>query len=48
MLRMVQTINREYLASLEVRAEPPVAATCATCHRGVRKPRPLQDVSWRA
>ena len=44
MLRMVETINDTYLASLEERSEPPIAVACATCHRGVRKPRTLVDI----
>jgi tetratricopeptide (TPR) repeat protein len=44
MLRMVETINDTHLASLEERSEPPIAVACATCHRGVQKPRPLVDI----
>ncbi len=44
MLRMVEAINQQHLAGLEERAEPAVVVQCATCHRGVREPRPLQDL----
>ena len=44
MLRMVGAINGEYLPKLPARREPPIAVTCATCHRGVAEPRPLPDV----
>lgn len=44
MLRMVEHINSEHLADLEERVEPPVRVECATCHRGAREPRMLQDI----
>ena len=44
MLRMVAAINNDHLAKLESRRQPPVTVTCATCHRGVAVPRPLQQV----
>ena len=44
MLRMVERINSEHLAELEERVEPPVRVECATCHRGARVPRMLQDI----
>ncbi len=44
MLRMVKTINGDYLAGLEERSDPPFEVRCATCHRGVQKPRPLADI----
>jgi hypothetical protein len=44
MLRMVAAINSEHLGRLSVRRQPPVVVTCATCHRGVAEPRPLQQV----
>jgi hypothetical protein len=44
MIRMVQHINGEHLAELESRSEPAVEVTCGTCHRGVPRPRTLQDV----
>jgi ferredoxin len=43
MIRMLQAINGEHLARLDERSDPPVGVTCATCHRGIRRPRPLQD-----
>src|SRR5688572_21042157 len=43
MLRMVVAINEQHLAKLDKRVDPPVAVQCATCHRGVREPRPLPD-----
>jgi hypothetical protein len=44
MLRMVIAINSEHLTKLTDRRQPPIAVTCATCHRGVTEPRPLQQV----
>ncbi|HSU97816.1 MAG TPA: c-type cytochrome [Gemmatimonadaceae bacterium] len=44
MLRMVTAINADYLTKLSSRLEPPVVVTCATCHRGVTEPRPLEQV----
>lgn len=44
MLRMVEAINQRHLTQLAERVEPPVTVTCATCHRGVREPRPLQEI----
>lgn len=44
MLRMVAAINTEHLASLPARRDPPIAAACFTCHRGVAQPRPLQQL----
>jgi tetratricopeptide (TPR) repeat protein len=44
MLRMVAAINGEHLTKLSSRLQPPVVVTCATCHRGVTEPRPLQQV----
>lgn len=44
MLRMVRSINTEYLANLEERKDPPIRVECATCHRGTNEPRMLQDV----
>jgi len=44
MLRMVLAINGEYLTKLVDRRQPPVVVTCATCHRGVAQPRPLQQI----
>jgi tetratricopeptide (TPR) repeat protein len=44
MLRMVAAINNQYLPTLESRVQPPVVVSCATCHRGVMIPRPLQQI----
>lgn len=44
MLRMVGAINGEYLAKLEARRTPTIVVACATCHRGVAEPRPIQQV----
>lgn len=44
MLRMVLAINGEHLTKLADRRDPPIVVTCATCHRGVTQPRPLQQV----
>jgi hypothetical protein len=44
MLRMVTAINGEYLAKLATRREPAIVVHCATCHRGVAQPRPLQQL----
>jgi len=44
MLRMVAAINDEHLAKLAMRRTPPIGVTCATCHRGIAQPRPLQQV----
>jgi Photosynthetic reaction centre cytochrome C subunit len=43
MMRMVQEINRR-LDTLPERASPSLAVTCATCHRGVSRPAPLNVV----
>jgi hypothetical protein len=44
MLRMVLAINRDHLTKLVDRRDPPIVVTCATCHRGVAQPRPLQQI----
>lgn len=44
MLGMVAAINGAHLGKLEHRHEPRVVVTCATCHRGVSEPRPIQQV----
>jgi tetratricopeptide (TPR) repeat protein len=41
MLRMVQAINGEFLASLPDRGDPALGVTCSTCHGGVSRPEPL-------
>lgn len=44
MLLMVQTINSEHLATLPARSQPSVHVTCATCHGGISRPVPIDDV----
>jgi hypothetical protein len=44
MIRMVSAINGEHLTKLAERRTPSIAVGCATCHRGVAEPRPLQQV----
>jgi hypothetical protein len=44
MLKMVAAINADHLGKLTGRREPQIAVTCATCHRGVTEPRPLQQI----
>ena len=44
MMRMVQAINREYLAQVPQRTQPPLDVNCETCHRGVPRPAPLSQV----
>lgn len=43
-IRMVQAINEQHLTKVEERVEPRLTVTCATCHRGVREPGPLQEI----
>ena len=43
MIRMLQAINGEHLARLAERADPKVTVSCATCHRGITRPRSLID-----
>ena len=44
MMVMVNEINREHLAKLEARVDPPVTVRCYTCHAGRTDPRALEDV----
>ena len=44
MMVMVNEINREHLATLEARIDPPVTVSCYTCHAGRTDPRSLEDV----
>jgi tetratricopeptide (TPR) repeat protein len=44
MLRMVRTINHRYLDSLPERVTPNVSVTCITCHGGVERPEPIEDI----
>jgi hypothetical protein len=46
MLRMVADIN-ETLADLPERGSPPIVVRCATCHRGISRPVPLEDSIYR-
>jgi hypothetical protein len=43
MLDMVQHINGEHLAEVPDRPQAKVEVRCATCHRGVARPRLLDD-----
>ncbi|MDH3459152.1 MAG: c-type cytochrome [Gemmatimonadota bacterium] len=44
MIRMVREVNDRFLADLPDRGDPPVAVTCTTCHRGVSRPRMVEDI----
>jgi hypothetical protein len=44
MMRMVQLVNDSTLARIPERPQPAVAVTCATCHRGLARPKPLADI----
>jgi hypothetical protein len=44
MIEMVHHINHEHLAEVPDRPKPLLEVRCATCHRGVAKPRLLGDV----
>ena len=44
MMVMVNEINRDHLAKLEARVDPPVTVRCYTCHAGRTDPRSLEDV----
>jgi hypothetical protein len=44
MMRMVQLVNDSTLSRIPERPQPSVAVTCATCHRGLARPKPLADV----
>ncbi|HET7249726.1 MAG TPA: c-type cytochrome [Gemmatimonadales bacterium] len=43
MMHMVMHINEEHLADVPDRPLPHVVVKCETCHRGVARPRPLDD-----
>src|SRR5215510_12639559 len=43
MMHMVMHINEEHLADVPDRPTPHVVVKCETCHRGVSRPRPLDD-----
>jgi len=44
MLRMVHRIDDSTLTQIPERETPNVEVTCFTCHRGVNRPMPLQNV----
>jgi photosynthetic reaction center cytochrome c subunit/tetratricopeptide repeat protein len=44
MLRMVDSINTRFLASIPNRDDPPTNVNCMTCHRGLSKPTTIQTV----
>ena len=44
MLRMVWAVNHRYLDSLPERVVPNVSVTCMTCHGGIERPEPIQDI----
>ena len=44
MLRMVDSINTRFLASIPNRDNPPTNVTCVTCHRGLSKPGNIETV----
>lgn len=44
MLQMVRRIDDSTLTQIPERPTPNVKVTCFTCHRGVNRPMPLQDV----
>jgi len=44
MMEMVRRINTTTLASLPDRREPNVDVTCNTCHGGIARPQPIDDV----
>ena len=48
MMRMVGEINGVHLAGLPGRKSPAVGVSCRTCHSGVTRPEPLEDVLLRA
>lgn len=44
MLRMVDSVNTRFLASIPNRDDPPTNVTCMTCHRGLSKPATIESV----
>jgi tetratricopeptide (TPR) repeat protein len=44
MLHMVADVDHKYLTKLPERVTPAVSVTCATCHRGVSVPRPIEQI----
>jgi len=47
MLRMVREINGQHLTQIPGRPTPAVEVTCETCHRGVPRPIPLDELLLR-
>jgi tetratricopeptide (TPR) repeat protein len=43
MIAMTRAINGDHLARLAERSTPQVVVTCATCHRGITRPRSVID-----
>lgn len=44
MLKMTDSVNTKFLASIPNRDDPPTAVTCVTCHRGLSKPGTIDGV----
>jgi hypothetical protein len=44
MMRMTDSINTRFLASIPNRDNPPTSVTCMTCHRGLSKPGNIETV----
>lgn len=44
MIRMVETINQQTLARIPDRPDSTLQVTCNTCHRGVSRPVPLEQL----
>jgi hypothetical protein len=44
MMRMTDSINTRFLASLPARDNPSTDVTCITCHRGLNKPMMIENV----
>ena len=44
MMRMTDSINTRFLASLPARDVPSTDVTCVTCHRGLNKPMMIENV----
>ena len=44
MMRMADSINMRFLASIPERDNPPTNVNCSTCHRGLSKPTTIENV----
>jgi photosynthetic reaction center cytochrome c subunit/tetratricopeptide repeat protein len=44
MIRMMDSVNTRFLASIPNRDNPPTNVTCMTCHRGLSKPGNIETV----